>query len=135
MLCMAKIKKNVSIVGNLQNGIVLQGENNRSKILDNYLIGFNKESGIKVAKSAFPLIYSNKIHKNFKEGILITENTNAVIEKNKLTANIECNISLGGVNSHQTLITENSIKQSMGAGIIIVEGCPQILRNDITHNF
>jgi hypothetical protein len=33
MICMAKIKKNVSITGNKLNGIVVAGLNNRSKIL------------------------------------------------------------------------------------------------------
>jgi hypothetical protein len=46
------------------------------------LIAFNGESGIKAADGAFPLILMNKIFKNLKEGILIVEKTNAVIEKN-----------------------------------------------------
>lgn len=41
MLCSAKIKKNVSITGNKLNGIMVAGENNRTKIVENYLIGFN----------------------------------------------------------------------------------------------
>jgi hypothetical protein len=61
---------------------LVEGENNRTKIIQNHLIAFNGESGIKAADGAFPLIMMNKIYKNLKEGILIIEKTNAVIEKN-----------------------------------------------------
>ena len=32
-------------------------------------------------------------------------------------------------------MTENVIEESSGPGIIIMEGCPQISRNDVVHNF
>jgi hypothetical protein len=41
MICCAKIKKNISITGNAQNGILVEGDNNKTKIIENYLIGFN----------------------------------------------------------------------------------------------
>ena len=135
MLCKPKIKKNICITGNKKNGILIEGENNRTKIIDNYLIGFNEESGVKVAKEAFPLILKNKIYKNHKEGVLIIENTNAVIEKNVISHNIECNIALGGINSQHTLIVENVISNSPGPGVIFVEGSSRLSRNDIISNF
>ena len=82
MICKALIKKNVSITGNKMNGILIEGKKNRSQITENYLIGFNGQSGIKINKGAFPLILKNKIYKNLKEGILVTEHANSVIEKN-----------------------------------------------------
>ena len=89
-------------------------------MVENYLIGFNEQSGIKITKEASPLILKNKIYKNYNEGILITEDANAVIEKNFISHNIECNIALGGADSHQTLIAENCIKNSPGAGVNII---------------
>ena len=81
------------------------------------------------------MVLKNKIYKNHKEGILVIENTNSVIEKNILSHNIECNIGLGGINSHHTLIVENIISNSPGPGIILVEASSHIFRNDITNNF
>ena len=40
-LCKAHISKNVAIVGNCLNGVLVEGENNRSQIANNHLIGFN----------------------------------------------------------------------------------------------
>ena len=40
-LCKADIKKNVSIVGNGLNGVLLEGENNQTKLGSNHLIAFN----------------------------------------------------------------------------------------------
>jgi hypothetical protein len=45
---MATIKENYSIVGNKQNGIRIEGLNNFSRVVENYLIGFNGLSGIRV---------------------------------------------------------------------------------------
>jgi hypothetical protein len=47
-LCKAIIKKNIGIAGNKMNGILIEGENNRTQILNNHMIGFNELSGIKV---------------------------------------------------------------------------------------
>ena len=88
-----------------------------------------------MTKEAFPLILKNKIYKNHREGILIIENTNAVIEKNVISHNIDCNIALGGLNSHHTLIVENVISHSPGPGVIFVEGSSHLSRNDIISNF
>lgn len=56
----------MGIAGNGLNGVVLQGENNRSQLLENHLIGFNGETGVKVEHKAFPTINGNKIYKNYK---------------------------------------------------------------------
>lgn len=47
-MCKAIIRRNVAICGNGLNGIVIQGQNNRSQLIENHLIGFNIEAGIKV---------------------------------------------------------------------------------------
>ena len=48
--------------------------------------------------------------------------------------NIECNVAFGGQGSHQTLLVENMIKFSPGAGVILAEGNSHVSRNDITEN-
>ena len=40
-ICKAEIRKNVAVVANKLNGILLEGENNRSIVSSNHLIGFN----------------------------------------------------------------------------------------------
>lgn len=69
--CMATIKENYSVVGNKQNGIRIEGMNNFSRIVENYLIGFNGLSGIRISNEAHPHILLNKIYKNLSDGILI----------------------------------------------------------------
>lgn len=119
IICKALVKKNISISGNKGNGVLIEGKKNRSQVTENYLISFNEESGVKVNKGAFPLVFKNKVYKNYKEGILVTEHANAVIEKNDVSYNIDCNIAVGGQGSHQTLIVENAIKSSPGPGIVL----------------
>jgi hypothetical protein len=51
-----------------------------------------------------------------------------------VTHNVEANIALGGNISHNTLIVENEIKNSLGPGIIMVEGLANIYRNDVAAN-
>jgi F-box protein 11 len=88
-----------------------------------------------VEREAFPAISGNKIYKNFKEGILLVESSNAVIEKNDISKNIECNVALGGVNSHHTILAENIISDSPGVGVnVIYSGHLKIVRNDICRN-
>ncbi len=58
-------------MANKKNGIVVEGENNRTKIIQNHLVAFNGESGIRAGDGAFPLIMMNKIYKNLREGILV----------------------------------------------------------------
>jgi hypothetical protein len=65
----------------------------------------------------------------------VLENTNAVIEKNDISHNLDCNVALGGVNSHHTLVVENNISYSPAAGLILVEACSNVCRNDIIGNF
>lgn len=99
------------------------------------MIGFNGESGIKVEKLAFPTIQGNKIYKNTKEGILVVENSNAIIEKNEITHNIECNVAIGGINSHHSILIENVISDSPGVGLYLIRsGQLKVIRNDISNN-
>jgi hypothetical protein len=77
----------------------------------------------------------NKIVKNYKEGILIVEKSNAIVEKNELLQNVECNVALGGEGSHHTILVDNLVKGSMGPGIIMVKaGRCKIVRNDVVGN-
>ena len=86
-------------------------------------------------KGAFPSILGNKIYKNMKEGILVVENSNAIIEKNEVTFNIECNIAIGGINSHHSIIMENIISDSPGVGVYAIKsGQFKMFRNDISRN-
>lgn len=86
------------------NGIRIEGLNNFSRIIENYLIGFNGMSGIRVSNEAHPHILLNKIYKNLSDGILLVENSSAIIEKNELISNIKMNIGLGGEKSTNTVI-------------------------------
>jgi F-box protein 11 len=104
-------------------------------VSNNHLIGFNAEAGVKVEKEAFPAISCNKIYKNYKEGVLVVENSSALIEKNEITHNVECNIALGGKLSHHSAIIDNVIADSPGSGLQLVRaGRVKVLRNDISGN-
>ena len=125
----------MSIVGNKNNGIMIQGQNNKTVVSNNHLIAFNAQSGIKVEKEAFPTISNNKIYKNYKEGVLVVENSSAVVEKNQITHNIECNVAIGGKLSHHSAVIDNVLSDSAGTGIYIVKsGRIKIIRNDISNN-
>ncbi len=41
-ICKALIRKNVAIVSNKLNGILIEGENNKSEVINNHLIGYNE---------------------------------------------------------------------------------------------
>jgi phage terminase large subunit-like protein len=41
-LCKAIIKKNLGIAGNKENGILIEGENNKTQVVSNHMIGFNE---------------------------------------------------------------------------------------------
>ena len=125
----------MAIVGNQLNGILLEGQNNRTQVLNNHLIAFNAEAGVKVEKEAFPLLHNNKIYKNHREGILVVENANAVIEKNEISHNIEVNIAMGGRHSHHSAVIDNLIADSPGVGLYLIRaGRLRVLRNDIVRN-
>lgn len=65
---------------------------------------------------------------------MITEDSCGCIEKNSITGNIDCNVAIGGNYSTSILVVENEIKDSPGAGIIMVEGHATVSRNDIVNN-
>lgn len=134
-LCKADIKKNVSIVGNGLNGVLLEGENNQTKLGSNHLIAFNGETGVKIDKEAFPTLTNNKIYKNHREGVLAVESSSVIIEKNEITHNLQCNVAMGGRHSHHSAIIDNVIADSPGTGIYLIRaGRLKVLRNDVTGN-
>ena len=53
------------------NGVLIEGENNRSVVLNNHLVGFNGEAGVKVEREAFAVVSNNKVYKNYREGVLV----------------------------------------------------------------
>jgi parallel beta-helix repeat protein len=125
----------VAIVGNRLNGILIEGYNNRSQVTNNHLIGFNGEAGVKVEKEAFPHVVGNKVYKNQKEGILVVESSNCVVEKNHISHNIEANVAMGGKHSHHSAVIDNLIADSPGTGLYLVRsGRLRVLRNDFTRN-
>ena len=86
-------------------------------------------------KEAFPIINNNKIYKNYKEGILVVENSNSVIEKNEVSHNIEVNLAMGGKHSHHSAVIDNLITDSPGVGLYLIRaGRLRVLRNDISRN-
>ena len=67
--------------------------------------------------------------------MLVVENSNAIIEKNEIGWNIECNVAIGGANTHQSLLSENMISDSPGAGVQVIHSDNiKIVRNDIVRN-
>lgn len=50
--CEPKIKDNISIAGNKENGIKCTGKGNATKILKNSFIGFNKKAGVCIENEA-----------------------------------------------------------------------------------
>ncbi len=81
------------------------------------------------------MISGNKIYKNYREGVLVVENSNAVVEKNEISHNIECNVAMGGKHSHHSAIIDNVISDSPSTGIYLIRsGKLRVLRNDLTKN-
>lgn len=65
----------------------------------------------------------------------MVENSNALIEQNDISKNIECNLALGGSNSHHSVLLENTITESPGVGLHLVHsGRLKVIRNDISRN-
>ena len=133
--CDGKIKSNVSISGNKENGIHCTGFKNYTKIEQNAFIGYNKKAGVKADNDAYIVVYRNKISKNLGQGVLLVETSSAVIEKNEISDNIKANVALGGINSVNTLIVENRIQGGRCEGIFVIEcGECWIMRNSILEN-
>lgn len=70
-----------------------------------------------------------------QQGVLIVESASATIEKNTVFENLKANIALGGGNSVNTLVVENTIYGGRCEGIFIIDGeNTWILRNKIFEN-
>lgn len=52
MRCDGRIKSNITISGNKENGIHCTGMNNHTRIENNNFIGYNKKAGIKADSEA-----------------------------------------------------------------------------------
>lgn len=101
--CGGEVKLN-TIRENDQAGIRCTGTMNEAYINGNRGICFNGKCGILVEKGASPHIFKNMIEKNLGQGILLTEESSAFIEKNDISGNIKANIALGGRSSINTTI-------------------------------
>lgn len=67
--------------------------------------------------------------------MLLVESSSAVIEKNEIYENLKANLALGGGNSVNTLIVENSIHNGRCEGLFIIDGeNTWIMRNKIFEN-
>lgn len=103
------------------NGIYCCGRNNKTKIVSNTFIGYNKHAGIKLEDEAGCFIIKNNIIRNLAQGILCVEKSYAHIEQNKIQENVKANIAYGGRNSINTTIVNNKIKGGKSEGIFIIE--------------
>mmetsp|Transcript_7202 Transcript_7202/g.6306 ORF Transcript_7202/g.6306 Transcript_7202/m.6306 type:complete len:108 (+) Transcript_7202:1198-1521(+) len=63
-----------------------------------------------INKELFP--NPNVFISNYKQGILVVENSSATIYGNKFDKNIKANIALGGKNSGESSIIGNTIENS-----------------------
>ena len=130
--CDGRIKSNQTISGTKENGIHCTGLKNFTKIESNNFICYNKKAGIKADSDAHIVVVKNKISKNLGQGVLLVETSSGIIERNEITDNIKANIALGGTNSVNTFIVENTISGGRCEGIFVIEcGECWIQRNTI----
>ena len=73
-----------SVMKNKDNGILIAGKYNYTKLYKNIEICNNRRAGVKVIEEAFPSINHNKIMYNFGQGILLVDGTSAHIEGNEI---------------------------------------------------
>jgi parallel beta-helix repeat protein len=65
----------------------------------------------------------------------LAETTSAHIEQNDIYTNFKANIALGGINSGDTVIMRNRIRESRSEGIFLLEsGFCQIIMNEVYGN-
>jgi len=79
-------------------------------------------AGIKVDNCAYPKIMQNTICKNLQQGILVQDNSSAMIVGNNIHNNIKSNIAFGGKCSVDTHIIKNSIHSGRCEGIFMIDG-------------
>jgi parallel beta-helix repeat protein len=103
------------------NGILCAGFNNHTRIEKCHEIQSNRLVGIKAVEQSSIVIIGNKIFGNFQQGILLTDGTSAHIEQNDVYTNFKANIAMGGVNSGDTVVLRNRIRESRAEGIFLME--------------
>lgn len=129
------VKMNL-ISQNGENGILLEGRNNRTTIQSNYNISENGKCGIKVCEFACARIINNFVYYNTGQGILLQEKSMAKISLNNIFKNFKANIALGGENSGEHVIINNVIHNSSAEGIFMVQcGKAMIYKNEIFNNY
>jgi F-box protein 11 len=130
----ARLIKN-TFLENYQHGIVIKGEGNYAKIINNEKIALNFLSGIHISDKASPRIAENKIYQNLNQGVLVVTDSYAEIEKNEIYENIKANVAFGGRLSDKTIVSNNKIYGSRNEGIFIIEAeGGSIINNDIYDN-
>ena len=120
---------------NLENGIIIEGKENYTRVDKNYFIQANRKAGVKIMDSAQAKITNNCIKGNYGQGVLIVHTASAYIEKNEICANYKANVAFGGKNSADTVILNNLIYKGRSEGIFAIEaGYAWIKHNDIFDN-
>ena len=79
---------------------------------------------------ASPKIIQNTISMNNTQGILLVENSWAIIVGNSISANCKANIALGGLDSQNTVISSNTIENGQAEGIFIIRSGRTMIRNN-----
>lgn len=128
--CSARLEAN-QIYEN-ENGVLCSGRLCQPVIEGNLQIAHNRMVGIKVEGAAFPILISNEIFENVRQGVLIVHNSNAKIEKNHIYRNLRANIALG---AGEISILGNTITLGRCEGIFILDSShPMISGNEISQN-
>ena len=112
------------------------GENNYTRIEKNLKITGNTLAGIKAVDGASIIVVNNiDISGNYGQGILLVESSTGHIEKNTIMKNYKANIAYGGPASSDTVILNNTIRESRAEGIFVIEsGFSWIKRNNVIDN-
>jgi F-box protein 11 len=130
----ARLIKN-TFLENYQHGIVIKGDSNYAKIINNEKIALNFLSGIHVSEKASPRIAENKIYQNLNQGIVVVTDSHAEIENNEIYENIKANVAFGGRLAEKTVITKNKIYGSRNEGVFVIEADGgSITNNEIYDN-
>ena len=121
---------------NKQCGVFCTGEGNFTRIEKNLKISSNTLAGIKAVDGAFIVVVNNiDISGNYGQGILLVESSCGHIEKNTILKNYKANIAYGGPASQDTVILNNTIRESRAEGIFVIEsGFSWIKRNNLIDN-
>jgi F-box protein 11 len=69
---------------NMEDGIVLEGDQNFSRVEKNHHLCNNRKAGIRASEGASVKILNNKIFGNYGQGILLVDSSSAHIEKNEI---------------------------------------------------